>query len=65
MDVKIKFLKPFKDGNIFPVSKKMFQIEIVSDRVVKMIQNSGGEIEVIERIIPPSTREPAAKNAKA
>lgn len=53
MDVRIKFLRVFKDGNIFPESMKMFQEVIVDERKLSQIKNSGAEIEILGRIIPP------------
>lgn len=55
MDAKIKFLKPFKDGNISSEPFKMFQVVIVSNNVLQRLKNSGAEIEIIERIVPPSS----------
>lgn len=53
MDVRIKFLKPFVDGNIFSEKMKMYQEVIVDENKLGQIKNSGAEIEILGRIIPP------------
>lgn len=64
MDAKIKFLKPFKDGNISSEQFKMFQVVVVSDNVLQRLRNSGAEIEVIERIVPPPVKAEEPKSKK-
>lgn len=61
MKTKIKFLQPFTDGTIFPDTIRSGTEIEVTDNTLARIQSSGGEIEVLGRVIPPST----VKRAKA
>lgn len=57
MDARIKFLRPFKDGNISPKQFKTYEEIIVTDAVLQQLKASGAEVEVIERILPKVTKK--------
>lgn len=53
LKVRIKNMEPFKDGNILGGKfLKAGEVLVVSERDATLIQNSGGTIEVLERVIP-------------
>lgn len=63
MDIEVRFLVTFKDGNILPEQCRIGQKMILPESKVKQIQQSGGmgTIEIVRKIIPP----PVRKNDKA
>lgn len=67
MNYRIKFLIPFKDGNIFPNSFKLNEEKSVTDRELAMLKASGAKVEVLGNVIPPhvpAEPEPAPKAKK-
>jgi len=52
MDVKIRFLLPFTDGNVLPTHMRINDVVTVSENKYSQLKNSGAELQVIERIIP-------------
>ena len=55
MNVRIKFLQKFTDGNIFQDSMKMFQEIEVPEATYQRVLQSGGEVELLGKVVPPST----------
>jgi hypothetical protein len=54
MKYKIVFLQPFTDGNVFPDTQKQFSEKVVTDLELALVKQSGGEIEILGQVIPPS-----------
>ena len=55
MNVRIKFLQKFTDGDIFDGSMKMFQEIEVTEATYQRVLQSGGEVELLGKVVPPST----------
>lgn len=52
MKVKVKFLEPFKDGNIFPVPYKSNQEAEITMEQYEQAKRSGARMERIAHVLP-------------
>ena len=55
MKTKIRFSQPFTDGTIFPDTQKAYSEIEVDDNVLAKIKSSGGEFEILGKVIPKSS----------
>jgi hypothetical protein len=55
MNIRIKALLPFKDGNILPYEVKPQQVIEVTVRQWEQIKQSGGKFEMLGAVVPPPT----------
>ena len=53
MNYKVKFLLPFKDGNIFTNSFALNEVANVTERELAMLRQSGAKLEVLGQVVPP------------
>lgn len=61
MKTVIRFTQPFTDGTIFENTQKAGSELRVTPNILERIKSSGGEFEVLGRVIPPSNRKKKAK----
>lgn len=64
MKYRIKFLQPFTDGTIFEDTQKQFSEIEVDQNVYQRVLSSGGEVEMIGKVIPKTTVKKAKPKPK-
>lgn len=60
--VKVKFQRPFKDGNISKETYRAGLFYVLDEALVQKMLQSGAELEIIERMVPNPQK--AAKDEK-
>lgn len=63
MNLRIKFIQRFTDGTIFDREMKQGEEREVSEVVYQRVLSSGGEVEVVGRVVPPTTVKGATTTA--
>lgn len=51
MNVKVKFLEEFKDGNVFPFAIPAGSVVVLTENELARVRSSGGNVEVVEHVI--------------